>query len=164
MMTVALARVLFGYSDRVVNILLEKAEALGEAELAAPSGFAHGSARDIFFHLLRAQDSWRGALLSGKQGSGLKSEDFATVAQFRAGLAADRAGWAGYLAGLSDADVAADITLTNWRGEPWTQPLWKILQHLNLHAMQHHAELAQILTNHGQSPGNLDFAFLAPEA
>ena len=38
-------------------------------------------------------------------------------------------------------------------------PLWRVLQHLILHGMQHHAELAQLLTAKGQSPGNLDFIF-----
>ncbi|MCA9871854.1 MAG: hypothetical protein KC487_15925 [Anaerolineae bacterium] len=51
------------------------------------------------------------------------------------------------------------MTLINWRGDPWTMPLWRVLQHLILHGMQHHTELAQLLTAEGQSPGDIDLLF-----
>ena len=35
--------------------------------------------------------------------------------------------------------------------------LWHILLHVAIHTVQHRAEAAQILTQIGQSPGDLDF-------
>jgi uncharacterized damage-inducible protein DinB len=44
-------------------------------------------------------------------------------------------------------------------GESAILPRWRIFQHLVLHGMQHHTELAQLLTAKGQSPGDIDFVF-----
>ncbi len=35
-----------------------------------------------------------------------------------------------------------------------------ILFHLVLHCMQHHTELAELLTRRGKSPGEIDFIYL----
>lgn len=52
-----------------------------------------------------------------------------------------------------------EIELTSRRGELYTFKLWRVLQHLIMHGMQHHSELAQLLTNEGKSPGDIDFIF-----
>jgi uncharacterized damage-inducible protein DinB len=57
--------------------------------------------------------------------------------------------------------LEADVTLINWRGDPWTLPRWRVLQHLALHAMQHETEIAHLLTLAGRSPGDIDFIFYA---
>jgi uncharacterized damage-inducible protein DinB len=51
------------------------------------------------------------------------------------------------------------MELINRRGDIFPTPRWRVLQHLVLHGMQHHSELAQLLTAKGQSPGNIDFIF-----
>ena len=38
-------------------------------------------------------------------------------------------------------------------------PRWRILSHVVLHGMQHSAEIAELLTLKGQSPGDIDFIF-----
>jgi uncharacterized damage-inducible protein DinB len=36
---------------------------------------------------------------------------------------------------------------------------WRVVLHLALHGMQHHAELSQLLTDYGHSPDDIDFIF-----
>ena len=66
---------------------------------------------------------------------------------------------AGLSGSLSDGDIAAEVELTNWRGDRLKLPRWRVLQHLVLHGMQHHAGLARLLTARGHSPGDIDFIF-----
>ncbi|HXF60224.1 MAG TPA: hypothetical protein VNK95_01325 [Caldilineaceae bacterium] len=49
--------------------------------------------------------------------------------------------------------------MTSARGQTATLPLWRVLQHLVLHGMQHHTEIAQLLTTKGESPGDIGFIF-----
>jgi uncharacterized damage-inducible protein DinB len=37
--------------------------------------------------------------------------------------------------------------------------MWRILQHVILHGMQHASEIAKRLTEFGHSPGNIDFIY-----
>ncbi|MCP4357328.1 MAG: hypothetical protein GY796_04835 [Chloroflexi bacterium] len=57
------------------------------------------------------------------------------------------------------AEIEADIFLTTLGGNTFPFARWRGLQHLILHGMQHHSELARLLTLNGRSLGDLDFAF-----
>ena len=99
--------------------------------------------------------SWRTAVETGQQPTshGRKLPRFGRCT---GGLAEDQAKWLAYVAGV---DPTADITLTTRTGETSTTPLWRILQHFILHGMQHHSELAQLLTIVGRSLENIAFIF-----
>ena len=152
-------QILFAYNWHTTRRLIDCAGKLSDDAYHANPGYGHGSIHDLLFHLLRANQSWRIAFETGRQQAGIKPDDYATLEAISAAVGAEQAGWDDYLATLSDDQIAADITLINWRGDPWTLPLWRVLHHLILHGMQHHTELAQLLTAAGQSPGDIDFLF-----
>lgn len=150
---------LFAYHWHTTTRLLECAARLDETTYRDKPGYGHGSIHDVLFHLLRTDQSWRLALETGKQLSGAQPEDYPTLESLRAGFEQEQAAWRALLEKYSAAEIEGEISLTNWRGEILAMPLWRVLQHLILHGMQHHAELAQLLTAKGQSPSNLDFIF-----
>lgn len=150
---------LFAYNWHTTRRLMECAAQLSDDAYHTNPGYGHGSIHDLFFHLLRAIRSWRIALETGRQQAGIQPDDYPTLAAISSAVDAEQADWEAYLGALDDDRIAADITLINWRGDPWTLPLWRILHHLVLHGMQHHTELAQLLTAAGQSPGDIDFLF-----
>lgn len=150
---------LYAYHFHTTRQLMDCAEKLTEADYRANPGYGHGSIHDTLFHLLRTDMSWRAALETGEQKAGALPSDFPTLAALRAGFESEENAWAAYLSPITDATASGDVRLTNWRGEPWVMPLWRILQHVAFHGMQHHAELARALTAFGQSPGNIDFLF-----
>lgn len=150
---------LFSYHWHTTSHLLGVAGRLSAADYHAAPDYGHGSVHGLFFHLLQATRSWRAALLTGRQQSGILPEDYPDLAAVRAGLAAEQLAWNDYLSGLSDEAIAGLAELTNWRGEAFVVPRWRILHHIVLHGMQHHSEIARLLTDHGQAPGNLDFIF-----
>ena len=159
MTTQAIYQTLFNYQWHTTRRLLASAGNLETATYHENPGFGHGSIHDLFVHLLRAGSGWRIALETGQQQPGLRREDLPDLPAVKAGFETEATAWGALLEQLTDDQIIAEVTLTNWRGEPWTFPLWRVLQHLNLHAMQHHTELAQLLTAQGQSPGDIDFIF-----
>jgi uncharacterized damage-inducible protein DinB len=61
---------------------------------------------------------------------------------------------------LDDAALESEAVLRSG-GRTMRVAHWRVLQHLVLHGMQHHAELAQLLTAVDRSPGDLDFIFFS---
>lgn len=159
MSTVTHYQTLFAYHWHTTQRLIDGAGRLSEEAYHANPGYGHGSIHDLLFHLLRTDRSWRIAMETGQQRAGIQPAEFATLESIRAGFESEQAVWQPFLATLTDEAIGADRTLTNWRGEPWTFPLWRVLQHVVIHGMQHHTELAQLLTAQGQSPGDIDFLF-----
>ena len=152
-------QILFAYQWHTTLHLLEYAARLNAAEYQENPGYGHGSIHDLFFHLLRTARSWRVALESGKQQAGIRPESCPDLAAVRAGLVEEQLAWQSLVDGLSGEQIESDLNLTNWRGDAFVIPCWRVLQHLVLHGMQHHAELAQLLTARDQSPGDIDFLF-----
>ena len=158
-MTVAHYQTLFGFHWHTTHRLLVCAENLPEAAYFTNPGFGHGSLHELFFHLLRVDDNWHTALKTGRQQNPLLIEHYPDLQSIQAGFEKIRAHWTEALGGLSDAFVESDALLYNWRGEAVTIPRWRLLQHVILHGMQHHAEIAHLLTLQDQSPGDIDFIF-----
>jgi len=100
-------------------------------------------------------------LETGQQPPPLRREDYPDLESLRAGFESEQAAWEALLGKFGEAEIEADVNMTSLRGETYPIPRWRILQHLVLHGMQHHAEVAQLLTEQGRSPGNLDFIFYA---
>jgi uncharacterized damage-inducible protein DinB len=153
------ALTLFSYHWDTTEKLLAQAKELDSADYHAHPGYGHGSIHDLFLHILVANASWRTGLITGQQSSPINRDTFTDLASIKTGFAAEKAAWDDYFATISSADIEGTIDLTNWRGDIIQFPLWGILQHLALHGMQHHTEIAQLLTAHDQSPGDIDMIF-----
>ena len=158
-MTQAHYQTLFAYSWHTAQKLLDQAAQLDEAARHAHPGVGHGAIHDLFFHLLASFQGWRVALETGQQPPRLQPAGYETLDAMRAALAQEYDAMQRWLAGQDDAAIAGQVTLTTARGHTATFPLWRILQHLVLHAMQHHTELANLLTLQGHSPGDIDLLF-----
>jgi uncharacterized damage-inducible protein DinB len=150
---------LFGYHWHTTQRLMDCAAKLEEADYIDNPGYGHGSIHDLLFHLLRTDKSWRLGLETGRQLAPIRKEDFPGLRSLRDGFQQEQGEWQVLLDRLDANEIDSDISLTDRLGESASMPRWEILHHLVLHGMQHHAELAQLLTAKGQSPGNLDFIF-----
>ena len=150
---------LFAYHWHTIKRLLEVAKQLDDATYHAHPGYGHGSIHDILFHLLRADQGWLAGIKAGKQLPPINVEDYPDLPALSAGFATVQADWEQFLSELSEEEIAGNIELHNWRGEKMTFAYWRLLQHLLFHGLQHQSEVAQLLTIHGQSPGDLDFIF-----
>jgi uncharacterized damage-inducible protein DinB len=149
---------LFAYHWHTNQRLLESAAKLEESDYTGQPGYGHGSLHDLFFHLLRTLRAWRGALENDQEQGRLRPEDFPDLSSLRAGFAQEQGAWTAMLDRLSAEEIEGDVSVTRG-GNTRVFPLWRAFQHLVLHGMQHHTEVAQLLTAKGESPGDLDFIF-----
>ncbi len=150
----------FEYHWRTTDHLLNLAASVDRAGLERPSVYGGRSIRDLFFHILATDAGWRGALETGQRPAPLASQDYPDLTALRSGLADEEAEWHAFLVGLDDAALESEAVLRSG-GRTIRVAHWRVLQHLVLHGMQHHAELAQLLTAVDRSPGDLDFIFFS---
>ena len=150
---------LFAYHFDTTLSLLSHARELESSQLEKDPGYGRGSIMGIFTHLLSADRGWRIGLETARQTRPLDPDQTYDLDRLQVEFEGEANAWVAFLTGLDDETLSADIELTTLRGHTRTFARWRVLQHLLLHGMQHHAELAQLLTEQGHSPGDLDFIF-----
>jgi uncharacterized damage-inducible protein DinB len=150
---------LFAYHFDTTLRLLSLARELEQDALDQDPGFGRGSIMAIFTHLLSADRGWRIGLETAQQTRPLDPGQSYDLDRLQVEFETEADAWVAFLTGLDDETLSADIELTTLRGHTRTFARWRILQHLLLHGMQHHAELALLLSEAGHSPGDLDFIF-----
>jgi len=161
MFSVELYRTQFAYHWHITRRLLECAAKVGQADYTARPAPEDGRAslHEVLFHLLRVDYAWRVGLESGKQPAPLSAEEYPDLPAVQRGFAREEQAWSALLAGWGASEIEGEVTLQRLQGQAFTMPRWRMLQQVILHGMQHHAELAALLTAYGQSPGDIDFLF-----
>lgn len=119
----------------------------------------NGTIYSIAAHLLRVDVSWRHAIEHGAYQHGIKPSDYPDLTSLIRGFEAEREAWRAMLAALSPEAIEGNITLTDWSKRKMTVGLWQLLHHVLMHGMQHHSEIAELLTQKGHSPGDIDLLF-----
>jgi uncharacterized damage-inducible protein DinB len=143
--------------------LLDLAEGLPEADVRRR--FSEGALPilESFVHLASADRRWLARWKQESLPPGLTVADVPSVAAARRVFDEITAARRHYLAGIDDAALGAPIswhdgaetrTLARWQG---------IMQSAN-HGTQHRSEIAAMLTDCGQSPGDLDFGIWCRQA
>jgi uncharacterized damage-inducible protein DinB len=143
---------LLEYHWHTTKQLMKNAEKLSQADY-------FDGIHEILFHILRTDNAWREALTTGIQQVPLSRADCPDLESLKLGFDLEEKAWHTYLGTLSEETLQEEINLQRAGGEEQTFLLWRILQHVVMHGMQHHAEIAFLLSQKGQSPGNIDFLF-----
>lgn len=150
---------LFRYHFATTQKLFDLAGNLNAADLTVNPGYGQGSVQDTLQHLLIVSNSWHTALVTGKQAVMLDRDAMGTLPAIGALMQQEAANWDTLVTGFSEADLATKRSLINYRGDTIQIHLWHALQQVLMHGMQHHSELARVLTEKGHSPGNIDVMF-----
>lgn len=134
---------------------------LSEAEKLPAEADADGAIYSIAAHLLRVDRAWRAALEVGTHRHNIKPSDYPTITALKYGFEAERTAWQATIASFSPQTIEQDITLTDWAGKKITLGVWQVFHQVLIHGMQHHSEIAYLLTAKGHSPGDIDYLFYA---
>lgn len=156
-------RDMYEYNYWANQRILDTAEKITSEQLVAPTSCSYGSLHGTLVHTLDAEWSWR-LLLQGQRADGeLKPTDFPTLMSLRQRWDEDETDMWRYIDGLSDQDITGIIRYPIDGGVIRERPLWHCLYHVVNHGTQHRSEAAAMLTDYGQSPGDIDFTVFLNE-
>jgi uncharacterized damage-inducible protein DinB len=151
---------LFDYNYWANALVLDAAAKVSPDQFIAPAGLSHGSLRGALVHILAAEIVWRLRCQEGISPAALPGEeDFPTLELLRQRWANEEQAMRGFLAGLSDGDLAGTVRYTTTKGLPQENVLWQPLMHVVNHGTQFRAEAAVALSHYGRSPGDLDLIY-----
>ena len=144
--------------------VLRAAANVSAAQFTAPARLSHGGLRGTLVHTLSAEVVWRLRFQEGVSPSALLDQDeFPTLESLRLRWDAEEHAMRAFLGSLHDDDLNRTVRYTSTKGIPYENVLWNILVHVVNHGTQSRAEAAVLLTEYGQSPGDLDLILFLRE-
>src|SRR5688572_18844509 len=158
-MTAEMIRTMYRYNAWANAQVLAAAARVTPAQFVAGGGASFESLRDTLVHTMAAQwlylERWQGRSPTAMP----VGPEFADPAAVRARWDEVERDTRTFVASVTDARLAEAVTYRNFKGEPWTYPLWQQMLHQVNHATQHRSEAAVMLTHFGHSPGLLDLLY-----
>ena len=153
---------LYDYNDWANRRILDAAARVTQEQFIAPASYSYGSLRGTLVHTLNAELIWR-SRWQGEPVTMLREEDVPAVAALTERWRQEERRLRDYLAGLRDEDLDRPLSYMTSTGASYTQTLWPLLVHVVNHGTQHRSEAAVMLTDFGQSPGDIDFVVFLRE-
>ena len=154
---------LYDYNYWANERILCAADAVSDAQFVAPARFSWGGLRGTLVHTLGAEWIWRSRWQGVSPTASLRVEDYPTVAALRARWRDEETKMREFLATLTESDLTRVVKYTRISGGSSAEPLWQLMAHVVNHGTQHRAEAAALLTELGQSPGDIDLVVFARE-
>ncbi|MBI2165480.1 MAG: DinB family protein [Chloroflexi bacterium] len=155
---------LFDYNCWANHRLLESASRVSQAQFLQSSSITGRSLRGTLIHTLRAEWTWRLRCQGVPLPALPTEEDFPTVEALRARWVEEEDAMRSLLKGLGPRDMDRLVSYKDLRGNSYQNVLWQVLLHVVNHGTQTRSEAATLLTQFGQSPGDMDFILFLRQA
>ena len=163
-MTIAHMRQMFDYNYWRNHKILAKAVLIQPWQFVAPTTFPWINLHATLAHTLGVEQLFLLRLKDGISPTAVAPKDeVPTLHAIVERWAEVERGWRRWLNTLTDASLDEIKTYNMLNGKTVYDPLWQCLLHVVNHGTQHCAEMAQMLTDYGQSPGNIDLVYYMRE-
>ena len=154
-------QLIYEYNYWASGKILTSASKVKQEQFLAPASFPYGGLRGTILHILDAEYGWRGLFESNVFSTELKADAFSTFQSVENKFHEEEKSMRAYLNRLTDEDMTSHMKYITDEGLTRDRILWHCLLHVVNHGTQHRSEAAALLTDFGNSPGDLDFtAFL----
>jgi uncharacterized damage-inducible protein DinB len=144
------------------KILVSSAK-VNQEQFGATATFPYGGLCGTLLHILDTEWGWRALFQNIDSATDLMETEFTTLAALEARWREEETAMRAYLTSLSDEDMESHLYYTTDTGVERDRILWHCLLHVVNHGTQHRSEAAALLTNYGQSPGDVDFTVFLNE-
>ncbi|HXD10836.1 MAG TPA: DinB family protein [Anaerolineales bacterium] len=143
--------------------ILAASDKVSQEQFIAPASFPYGGLHGTLLHILDTEWGWRALFQHNESASDLLAADFPDVAALKTRFQEEEKAMRAYLANLHDEDMEGHLHYTIDTGIQRDRIVWHCLLHVVNHGTQHRSEAAALLTDYGQSPGDLDFTVFLNE-
>jgi len=120
---------------------------------------SHGGVRGTLAHMMGAEwiwlERWKGLSPAHFPDEG----EFADVVALRDRWSAIEEHRRSWLESLRPDALAENIDYRDMKGNPWSQPLWQLVQHTANHATYHRGQVVVMLRQLGAKPAVTDMVF-----
>jgi len=147
---------LYKYNQWSTQKILRALSKVTHDQYLAPASFPHGGLRGTLVHTLFAEWIWHQRWAGTSPNYRLKPEDFPTIESLHARWTEEDKLLMTFVAGLTDERLNNKFSYKATDGTPHERILWQAMTHLINHGTQHKTEAAAMLTDFGQSPGDID--------
>ena len=158
------ARALINYNYWARDRVLDAVDALSDEQFTSTVTSSFGSARDTLVHVLSAESvwlsRWKGEVRSGM----LSASDYPTRASVRKAWQEEEGKMRAFFETMTDEGLTRVIDYKAFNGEPYSNPLFQMLQHVVNHGSYHRGQVTTLLRQLGVAPPKpLDLIFFYRE-
>lgn len=143
--------------------ILAASAKVAQEQFMASAHFPYGGLHGTLLHILDTEWGWRSLFETIDSASELTVTDFPTLTALEARWQQEEEAMRAYLRKLSNEDMERHLRYETDTGIQRDRILWHCLLHVVNHGTQHRSEAAALLTEYGQSPGDLDFTVFLNE-
>jgi uncharacterized damage-inducible protein DinB len=148
--------VLYKYNQWSSKKILDAVSNVTQEQFIASAAFPHGGLRSTLVHALFAEWIWRQRWEGTSPTVRFKPEEFPTFESLRARWAEEEKLLMAFVDNLTDERLNSKFSYKSTDGKPHERILWQAMAHVINHGTQHKTEAAAMLTDLGQSPGDID--------
>jgi uncharacterized damage-inducible protein DinB len=135
--------------------------ALMPEQFLRPMGNSYSSVGDTLAHLLGVEwlwlERWLGRSPARKDLEAFAPKKYPTLESIRDAWGPVEKGVCDFLRACSEGRLSQPLSYTNFQGEVWTYPLWRILFHVLNHQTYHRGQIATLLRQLGATPLQTDY-------
>jgi uncharacterized damage-inducible protein DinB len=147
---------LYKYNQWTNKKILDAVAKVTQEQFLAPASFPHGGLRGTLVHALFAEWIWRNRWEGTSPTVRLKPDDFPTFESLRARWVEEQKLLMAFVEDVTEERLNSKFSYKATDGTPHERILWQAMAHLVNHGTQHKTEAAAMLTDFGQSPGDID--------
>ena len=150
-------KLMYEYNYWANRRILSMAEHITSDQLMKSTAFSWGNLHGTLLHTLDTEYGWRVLCQHGNHTPAWEVDEFPDLKSIQTRWDIEQYDMQAYLNSLTDENLQGVISYDIDDGTTRNRVLWHCLFHVVNHGMQHRSECAAMLTDFGQSPGDLDF-------
>ena len=147
---------LYKYNQWTNKKILDAVAKVTQEQFLAPASFPHGGLRGTLVHALFAEWIWRNRWEGTSPTVRLKPDDFPTFESLRTRWAEEEKLLMAFVEDVTEERLNSKFSYKATDGTPHERILWQAMAQRVNHGTQHKTEAAAMLTDFGQSPGDID--------